>query len=187
MALSHFGRHPSPVSAAGILSLALIFSSLTTVSRIHLTESEGGTLIFLQTLFTPGQIYWGKLLWSFLQNSFFSLLMGITYLGILSFEAICIPLFLASLIGISLNLSVLISITSQIIMAANLSAASVALISLPLITPLVIMGMGALKGALGNGNFYTGWTNVIGLGGIFLLMLTASSLLIEQIWDTVNL
>ena len=93
---------------------------------------------------------------------------------------------MVSLIGISLNLSVLISLSSQIIMAANLSASSVALISLPLTTPLIIMGMGGLRSALGNGNIQTGWINVIGLGGIFLLMLTISSFLIEQIWDTVN-
>lgn len=187
MAFSHFGRYPSPASAAGTLTLALIFSSLTTVSKIYLLEVEQGTLTFLQTLFTPSQIYWGKLFWSFLQNTFLSLLMGITYLGIIGLENIRLFLFIVGLVIISLNLSVLISTSTQIIIAANLSASSVALVSLPLATPLIIMSIGTLKAALGNGNLQTGWTNLLGLIGIFLLTLVTSSLLVEQIWDTVDL
>ncbi|HET6645186.1 MAG TPA: heme exporter protein CcmB [Fimbriimonadales bacterium] len=172
---------PTPSLAAGMLWAALLFAAITGLVRTFVTEEDQGTGDLLRLWAKPGAVFWGK----FLYNGALIVLVA----------AIVAPLF-ALFVGVSphdwalavaaifvgcVALAAAISLCGALVARAEGHGALAGVISIPVLLPVVFLGVGALRIAFGEPGT-SGWVSVAGLVGLGAAFVAAGPYLFAAVW-----
>ncbi len=169
---------------AGLLWVALLFSSASSLPRIFLAEEEQGTAELLRLVARPHSVFWGKALFNSLQCVVTGILLSVLYLGF-SGKVVTVPwLFAVCLVAGCLSLAGAVTlcgaIASQAINRAVLSAA----IAVPLLLPLVSLGVSGMRVSLNDGLMSDGVGAAIGLVGYACATMATGPYIFAAVWKS---
>ena len=170
---------------AGMLWVALLFSAASSLTRTFLAEEEQGTADLLRLVARPHAVFWGKALFNIVQCVITSTMLSVLYIGFSS-TAVPIPwLFVVSLLAGCLSLAGAVTLCGAIASQASNRSMLAAAISVPLLLPLVALGVSGMRDSLGEGAVSSGgFTSVIGLIGYAVATLATGPYIFAAVWKT---
>lgn len=177
-----FGEKLSGDLSAGLLWVTLLFASTIALPRTFLVEEEQNTADLLRLTARPHALFWGKALY----NLGFILITGVA-LSLLFFmltggSVKNLPLYASALIGGCVTLAGTGTLSGALVaQAANRSYLAGA-IAIPLLLPMLALGVGAMRVALGVGVLETGWNSAIGIACYGVASFAIGPSLFAAIW-----
>lgn len=174
----------SELQATIIYWIIILFASITAMNRAFILETDRSTLDYLQLHANPMGVYFGKLFFNIgftFGISVFSALIIHFFVGFgdINFWHFLLVLFLGS-VGLSGAATLLSSIASL----ADRKATLFPVIALPVMAPLMILLASATKSII-LGNAWAILANdLLSIFGFAGVMISASVLLFEYLWDT---
>ncbi len=170
---------------AGMLWVALLFSASSSLTRSFLVEEEQGTADLLRLVARPHAVFWGKALFNIFQNLVTSVILSVLYLGFTAATVTMPWLFVVSLVAGCLSLTGAVTLCGAIAaQAANRSMLSAA-ISVPLLLPLVALGVSGMRISLGDGSWASGgMASVVGLIGYATATLATGPYIFAAVWKS---
>ncbi len=183
LAYGAFGSTLDGTLAAGLFWVALIFAAVAALPRTFLAEEEAGTADLLRLAARPHAIFWGKALFNCLQILItavilvllFSVMMGLT---------IKMPfLLIVSLVGGALGLAGTVTFGAALVAQGSNRTMLVGVVCLPLMIPLIMMGISSFRVALGVGEALGGWTSALGVWFYAFLVFSLAPNLFAMVWQ----
>ncbi|HVL38366.1 MAG TPA: heme exporter protein CcmB, partial [Fimbriimonadaceae bacterium] len=158
-----YGQVLSGSMGAGLFWVVMLFSSVVSLPRAFLAEEEQGTADMLKLLARPHAIFWGKALFNLVQMILTGLMLSVLFLVLSGLEVRIGLLYAAGLVAGSTALAGAVTLCGALVAQAANRAALVGAIALPLLLPLVALGVGTTRVALGEGLAAGGWQSAVGL------------------------
>lgn len=182
LAFAAFGKSLEGQVGAGLLWVGLLFNGISAVSKSLLNEEEQGTADLLRMWSRPHAVFWGKALYASLQMVVMALLLSTLFL-VLTGLTIKLPLiFLLSLLGGSVALAGVVTLCSALISRGAQRGSLVGIVSLPILLPLIALGVSAGRASLGEG-FGNGWVSCGGTWAYAVLLFAIGPHLFAFVWD----
>jgi heme exporter protein B len=178
------GAGLSPVLQASFLWIVIYFSSLSGLSQSFVKEEESHTATALR-LYSPAEaVLGGKLLFNLILLVVLNLITVPLFAIFIGFDVANYPLFL-TMIGIgSLGLVVVTTLVAAIISKASVKGALFAVLSFPLVLPLLIEAISGTKKAMAPGiGFFDARVEIQVLVSYLVVMGVLGFLLFEAIWN----
>lgn len=168
--------------SAGLLWVTLLFTSAVALPRAFVAEEEQGTGDLLRLIARPEAVFWGKALY----NLGLMLVTG-TVLSILFFaligSTISDPLLYAiCLLGSCAALAGTVTLCGALVAQAAGRGALAAAIAIPLLLPLVALGVVGMRVALGDPGPRTGMEAAFGLVCYGIATMTIGPALFAAVW-----
>ena len=180
---STFDQRLNPSLQAAFLCVILVFGSLVAVPRLFIVEADQGTFDLLRTLIPPGAAYAGKLLFAVFQLWVLAILTGAIFL-VMSNAEVAHPLFLImAVLLFTAGIAGALSLCSALVIGATNRWVLAGVIAMPLLFPMIFMGVGAVRYGFGSGTLQAGQSNLMAMLAYSVLMLVAGPLVIESVWD----
>jgi len=173
----------SPNVLSGVLWIVIFFSSMSGLSRTFVSEEERGTVMTLQLLTKPLNVFFGKLLFNFVLLCILNVIAVGLYITLINdFLVKNYLIFILTLILGTLGLASASTIIAAIISKANTKGTLYPVLSFPILLPLLLTVINATRLAV-EGAFFT---EAIGefqvLLAYFVVIVTVSYLVFEYIW-----
>jgi len=177
--------HIPPTVVSGMLWVALLFSAASSLTRTFLIEEELGTADLLRLVARPHAVFWGKALFNIFQCIVTSVLVTILFLGFTSTQVIIPWLFGVSLIAGCLSLAGAVTLCGAIASQASNRSMLAAAIAVPLLLPLVALGVSGMRVSLGEGSLSGGGSGAaIGLIGYAVATLATGPYIFAAVWKS---
>lgn len=173
----------SPAIVAGLLWICLFFSAVTGLGRSFVGEQERGTMLLLRLTVSSTPVYFGKLLFN----------LGLALLSnglIVALFLLLVPEGWSGNIGsllviasvLSFGLAAALTIISGIIARASVKGALAAVLSFPILLPLIFLGVDMLRRA-GSGKPLSSMLDSLGLACAYIVVTVAISYIIfDLLW-----
>lgn len=182
LAFAFFGRTLPADAGSGLLWVALLFSGVGTLARSFVAEDEMGTGDLLRLWARPEAVFWGKLIFAFMQMAFTSAIVALMFVILTGLKLTNLPILVLSLFGGSLALSCLVTLVSALISRGSNRGTLVGVVSLPLLLPLIALGVTATHGAFEVTAERNGWNGVIGVFLYAILTLAVAPYQFAFVW-----
>jgi len=184
IAFTTAGERINNYVTSALLWIVLFFGSMTGLSRTFVMEEERGTSLLLKLSSTPIEVFFGK----FLFTCFLSLALSFTGSGLFLFflpsiNVGNISLFWIMVILLSICMASAITAIAAIIAKANGKGALFPVLSFPVVLPPALLGVEGLSMALHGAPVSEALSTIIVLISYAGIMIAASSLLFEFIWN----
>ncbi|MFN3306174.1 MAG: heme exporter protein CcmB [Candidatus Kapaibacteriota bacterium] len=168
---------------AGILWIVIFFASTTGMIRSFISEEEKGTVLLLRLLSNPYDVFFGK----FVFNLFISFVVNITaiFLFLIFFDKIKInhfPLFVLTMLNSGICIAGCSTIIGAIVAKANVKGALFPILSLPILIPVLMVGIEATQFSIMGRSPGMVLQNNVMIFGYTGLLITLSSLMFEFVW-----
>ncbi len=168
---------------AGILWIVIFFASTTGMTRSFISEEEKGTVLLLRFLSNPYDVFFGK----FIFNLFISLIVNITaiLLFLVFFDKVKIYhflLFVLTILNSGISIAGCSTIIGAIVAKANVKGALFPILSLPILIPVLMVGIEATQFSILGKNLDLVLQNNVMIFGYTGLLITLSSLMFEFVW-----
>ncbi len=165
LAFAFYGRLLTAPAAAGMLWAALLFAGVGTLTRAFVAEEEQGTGDLLRMWARPHAVYWGKVTFAFCQMLMTAILVTLLFFVLTGVSVRDVPLLGLTLVGGSGALAGMITLVSALIARGSNRGTLAGVVALPLLVPLVALGVNAARGALETSGNAAAWS---GCGGVWL-------------------
>lgn len=154
---------PGPSLVAGLLGIVLLFAGIIAIPRTFIAEEEQKTFDLLRLLTPCSAAFFGKYLFACLLGFCLSLFLGALFAGIIpiSVERPLVYGFGLALFGWAMAST--LSLTGLLVLQSKNRWILSGVVSLPLLFPLLFMGVGLFRVAYGMGSLNTGYVNMLGL------------------------
>lgn len=168
---------------AGMLWVVIFFASMTGMARVFVSEEEKGTEFLLRLISTPYSIYFGKFIFNLLIS--FLVIITSTLMFLIFFDKVKIlyfHLFALTMFTSGIGIAGCSTIIGAIVAKANVRGALFPILSLPILIPLLMVGIEATQfSIIGKDPQLILQDNlmIIGYSG---LLITLSSFLFEFVW-----
>jgi heme exporter protein B len=172
---------PGPTLSAGMFWVALLFAGTVGVSRTFIIEEEQGTGDLLRLWAQPSPVFWGKTFYNFGLILIVALIVLPLFALFLGVAIENWPLLICAILSGSITLSFAIGLCGAFVSRSNSRAALAGVISIPVLLPVVLLGVGALRIAFGEPGT-AGWTSVYGLIGLGIAFAAIGPNLFAAIW-----
>lgn len=143
--------------AAGLIWVVIAFAAVVTVPRAFISEEEQGTFDLLRLTASPHAVYWGKALFSLSISGGTGLLLSLLFVGMSSVKVAGWPLFTVSVVAGSVGMAGAVTLCGALVARAANRSALAAAIAVPLLFPLIFLGVAALRVAFGFDSLDGGW------------------------------
>ena len=168
---------------AGLLWIIIFFAAMSGLSRIFVSEEERGTTLTLQLLARPSSIYFGKLGFNVLLIVSLSILIVLLYLIFLAdFVIRSYGVFATTLVLGGIGLAAASTIIAAIISKANTKGTLFAVLSFPILLPLLMAVIHATKLSMEGAPFSDAIGDFQFLTSYAIVVITASYLLFDFVW-----
>jgi len=182
LAFAFYGRRVEPPAAAGMLWAALLFAGVSTLTRTFVAEDEQGTGDLLRVWSRPYVVFWGKAAYACIQMAVVGLVVSVTFIVLMSLTIKHPGLIALSLMGGFMALGGTVTLTSAIISrGANRSNLS-GVVALPLLLPLLAMGVTSGRSAIEGAQLAAGWQACLGTWLYTLVVFAVAPHLFAAIW-----
>jgi len=161
--------------------IIMVFAAVNAVARSFMQETRGIQLYYY-TLLHPATVILSKILYNFLlllALALVNLLFYSLFLGNLISD---LPMFLSGLILGSLGLSSILTLVSAIASKAGNSPSLMAILSFPILLPLLMTIMRFSKNAIDGLGWTVNGNYGIALGGLGVMVIALSYLLFPYLW-----
>lgn len=172
----------SPSIYTGMLWAVMFFASMTGMARAFVSEEEKGTTLLLKLLTSPLAVFYGK----FIYNVVFSVL--INFSSVLMFQIffdkieISSHLFCLVIFSGSIGIASSSTIIGAIISRANVKGALFPILSLPILVPILMVGIEATTLSILGGNSTVILNDIALILAYSGLLVVISSLVFEFVW-----
>jgi heme exporter protein B len=184
VAFSAFNQKLNGSLSSGLLWVTLLFTAAVALPRAFVAEEEQGTADLLRLIARPEAVFWGKALY----NLGLMLLTG-AVLSVLFFvlvgSNITNPLLYAiCLLGSCAALAGTVTLCGALVAQAAGRGALAAAISIPLLLPLVALGVAGMRVALGEPGLGSGEEAAFGLVCYGVASMTIGPVLFAAVWKS---
>lgn len=175
---------PGDVYAA-LFWIILFFSAMSGLAQVFVKEEESRTAIVLRLTADPTAIYIGKLAFNFLLLMLLELVITPLFFIMTDARAADLGLFLVVLVIGSVGLAGASTLIAAIISKAGIKGALFAVLSFPILLPLLIGAIGGTRKALSAAEnpFAAAAPELQLLVSYAVVMITAGWLLFEFVWE----
>ncbi|MGC8748293.1 MAG: heme exporter protein CcmB [Candidatus Kapaibacteriota bacterium] len=168
---------------SGMLWIVIFFASMTGMMRVFVSEEEKGTTLLLKMLSTPYAVFFGKFAFNFL----ISILVNLTsiLMFLLFFDKIAIKyfhLFSLTLFTSGIGIAGCSTIIGAIVSRANVKGALFPILSLPILIPLLMVGIEATQLAIMGKDVGLVLQDNVLIVSYSGLLITLSSLIFDFVW-----
>lgn len=163
--------------------LILFFASMAGLAQVFVKEEEAKTVFMLKLASPATIIYLGKFLYNWVLLLALQVIIIPLFVIFLNMELANLGLFLAVSILGSLALSAATTIIGAIVSKANVKGALFAVLSFPLLIPVLVAGIEGTRLATSGASFSEGWGQLRLLLSYAIVMLTVSLVLFEFVWS----
>lgn len=182
LAFAFYGRTLTGDGAAGMLWAALLFAGVGTLARAFVSEEEQGTGDLLRMWARPHAVYWGKAFFAMIQMVLTAVLVAIMFLVLTGVSVSNIALLSLTLLGGSGALAGMISLVSALISRGNNRGSLAGVVALPLLVPLVALGVNAARNAIDGSNPAVGWAGCAGVWLYTALVFATAPYQFAAVW-----
>ncbi len=166
----------------GLIWIIILFASLTTLSRVFVTESERGTLDLLRLNASATSVFAGKLLYNFL----FTLLISTVTISLFIFMVNMqverpLLLVLVLILGAS-GLSGATTMLGALVSQASRKGAVFPVLALPLLLPLMLILVRITQAVFGMAEGESHMHDLAALAGFTGVTISASIVLFDNLW-----
>jgi heme exporter protein B len=171
----------SPLTWNTLFWIILLFTAVNAIAKSFMQERQG-RFLYYYTLASPEAIIMAKILYNSL------LMLVIAGLGLFFYSLVMgnpvqdKPLFFINLVVGSLGFSTTLTMVSSIAAKANNNATLMAILSFPVIIPMLLMLIRVSKNALDGLDWSVSYDEILILFAINLLVITISYWLFPYLW-----
>ncbi len=170
--------------AAGLLWVAVLFSSIVSLPRTFVTEEEQGTGDLLRQWARPHAVYWGKALFNLAQLGAMSLILSFLYLGFTGLDLKIAWLYWLTLFAGCAALAGAVTLTGAIVARAANRSSLAGAIAVPILLPIMAAGVAGMRAAFGSGFAESGAMSALGLVGYAVATFAIGPWLFAAIWKS---
>ncbi|MEQ1821301.1 MAG: heme exporter protein CcmB [Fimbriimonadaceae bacterium] len=182
LAYGAFGSKLESQLAAGLFWVALIFAAVAALPRTFLAEEEAGTADLLRLAARPHAIFWGKALFNCLQILVTATILIILF-AVMMGLVIKVPLLMVvGLVGGALGLSGTVTFGAALVAQGSNRSMLVGVVCLPLMIPLIMMGISSFRVAFGAGLAPGGWASALGVWLYTAMVFSVAPNLFALVW-----
>ena len=172
-----------PEILAALLWVILFFSSMSGLSHIFVREEETHTADTLKLVTSSGSIFLGKLLFNIVLLLAVEVLIVPLFLGVMHFPIQNYSVFFLSLFFGSFGLAGGGTIVGALIAKSNARGALFTVLAFPILLPVIVSGISALRRATAESTFATASSELQALFAFAVIICTAGYLLFDFIWN----
>ena len=172
-----------PLIHAALLWIAILFAAFTGLARAFVQEEEARTAAALRLAAPPTAVYLGKLLFNLLLLLLLDALTAVLFVILLRVQIGNLGLFVALLLAGSLGLVAATTLIAAIIARASVKGALFAVLSFPLLAPLLVVAIKGTALALDGVGWERGAAPLQVLLAYAVAMFVASLLLFGSVWE----
>jgi heme exporter protein B len=173
-----------PLIHAALLWVAVLFAAFTGLARAFVQEEEARTAAALRLAAPPIAVYLGKLLFNLALLLFLDLLTATLFVVLLRVEIGNFAMFAALLLAGSLGLVAATTLIAAIIAQASVKGALFAVLSFPLLAPLLIVAIKGTALAFEGAGWDRGVAPLQVLLSYTVALFVASLFLFGSVWET---
>ncbi|HOJ21886.1 MAG TPA: heme exporter protein CcmB [Armatimonadota bacterium] len=178
------GSQALPASVvAALLWVVLLFTAVASLSRVFLREEETGTALALRLAVEPEHVYLGKLLFNVVLLGAMALVVAPLFLAVMQARVGNPGLLALVLLLGCIGLAAASTIVAAIIARAAARGALFGGLAFPLLLPVLIAATGGTTRALEGAPLGAAWAELRLLLSFGVVMITASLLLFEHVWN----
>lgn len=163
--------------------LVIFFSSMSGLSQVFVKEEESKTVNLLRLVASPNTVLMGKLLFNLALLLILELIIVPLFIIWMNLRVLNLPLFLSVLLLGSLGLVCATTIIAAIISKARVKGALFAVLSFPILLPLLVTVIDGTRLSLEGETFSTGLSDLRLLLSYVVVMFTVSILLFDFVWN----
>ncbi len=168
---------------AALYWIIVFFSAMSGLSRSFVREEEAGTVYALRMAAQPGVVYVGKLAFNIILMGVLELVVFPLFVVMMGLRVGNGALFVAVIVLGSLGLACLATIIAAIVAKANVKGALFTILCFPPLLPLVITCIRGTRLALEGASLSAALPELRVLISYAVVMLTASLMLFDFVWD----
>ncbi len=173
----------TPSMAAALLWIVVLFAAVVGLGRAFIVEEERGTVLLLQLALPATPIYVGKLAFNIAITLALNLAAAFIFWLMVNPEIHALGLFATTLVLGAVGLAGATTLLSAIIARTASSGPLLAVLSFPVLIPLLFSVVNLTRLSLIPGATWSdAATDLTALVGYAGLMITASVLLFEHVW-----
>jgi len=163
--------------------IVIFFSAMSGLAQVFIKEEEAKTSSLLKLVASPESIFAGKLLYNLVLLLFLELIIVPLFIIMLGFSILNFWLFLCVLVLGSLGLVCATTIIAAIVAKASVKGALFAVLSFPILLPLLVTVISGTNLAAEGASFSQGLRDLQILFSYAVVMFVASFLLFDFVWE----
>jgi len=171
----------NPITWNTLFWIILLFIAINAIGKSFTQESSQRNLFYF-TLVSPEAVIYAKIIYNSL------VMIGVSLIGILFYSWVMgnpvgnMPLYLLSIILGSIGLASTLSLMAGIAAQAENSATLMAVLSFPIIIPLLLLLLKLSKSAMDGISIQENWDEIAILGALDIIVIVFSGILFPYIW-----
>ncbi len=173
----------SPKLLAALFWVVIFFSAMSGLAQVFIREEESGTALALRLLADPDPVYIGKLVFNFSLLTTMTVVVTPIFFIFTDAPAEHIVPFLPILALGVIGLSGATTLVAAIISRASVKGALFAVLSFPILMPLLITLVAATEKLFAGGGLGEALAELQFLFAYAVVMITASILLFKFVWQ----
>jgi len=167
---------------AALFWIVVFFSAMSALAQVFVKEEESGTALALKLSARSDAVYFGKLLFNLLLLSALQLLLVPMFILLVGLQVAQWQIFVPVIILGTIGLAGATTIVAAIVAQASVRGALFAVLSFPLLLPLLIAAIGGTQAALDPAGAASAASELKLLSAYGLAMITGSWLLFDFVW-----
>ncbi|HEX9372361.1 MAG TPA: heme exporter protein CcmB [Roseiflexaceae bacterium] len=172
-----------PLIHAALLWVAVLFAAFTGLARAFVQEEETRTAAALRLAAPPLAVYLGKLLFNLLLLLFLDALTAVLFVVLMHVAIGNVAMFAAMLLAGSLGLVAATTLIAAIIARASVKGALFAVLSFPLLAPLLVIAIKGSALAIEGSGWDKGLAPLQVLLSYTVALFVASLFLFGSVWE----
>jgi heme exporter protein B len=160
-----------------------VFAAITAMNRAFVIETDRSTMELLQLHASPMAVYVGKLFYNFLFTFFVSLTTAFIFNFLIGFGDIHAGYALIVIVLGSLGMSGAATLLSALVAQTDKKATLFPVVALPVLMPLMLIVSSASRLLVESPEWGLLVNDIMALVGYCGVMISASVLLFEYLWD----
>ncbi|MBK9945183.1 MAG: heme exporter protein CcmB [Kouleothrix sp.] len=172
-----------PLIHAALLWIAILFAAFTGLARAFVQEEEARTAAALRLAAPPIAVYLGKLLFNLALLLLLDALTAVLFVVLLRVQIGNLGLFATLLLAGSLGLVAATTLIAAIIARASVKGALFAVLSFPLLAPLLVVAIKGTALALEGAEWARGLAPLQVLLAYTVALFVASLFLFGSVWE----
>jgi heme exporter protein B len=171
----------NPITWNTLFWIILLFIAINAISKSFTQESSQRNLFYF-TLVSPEAVIFSKIIYNSL------VMIGVSFVGIIFYSWVMgnpvgnMPLYLLSIILGSIGLASTLSLMAGIAAQAENSATLMAVLSFPIIIPLLLLLLKLSKSAMDGISIQENWDEIAILVALNTIVVVLSGILFPYIW-----
>lgn len=168
---------------AALLWIIIFFSAMSGLSHIFVREEEKHTADTLKLVAQPTSIFLGKFIFNLALLYALEFITVPLFFAVMNFEVVGISTFLSVLLLGSLGLSAGATMTAAIISKASAKGALFAVLSFPILLPVLIAGINGTKISVTKVDIAAASSELQMLFAYSVVVITTAILLFDFVWN----